>query len=47
MKNIIDLEILHTALYMCKKIKLHIENDMCKKYNHRNKIAHTPPSVQK
>lgn len=25
---------------------MHTVNDVCKNYNHRNKIAHTPPSVQ-
>ena len=32
---------------MCAKTKLHTVNDVCKNYNHRNKIAHTPSSVQK
>ena len=35
MQNIIDLEILHIALYVCKN------------YNRRNKIAHVSISVQK
>ena len=33
--------------YMCAKTKLHTVNDVCKNCNRRNKIAHTPPSVQK
>lgn len=32
---------------MCAKIELHTVNDVCKNYNRRNKIAHTPQSVQK
>lgn len=36
-----------TLLYMCAKIKFHTVNDVCKNYNRRKKIAHTPPNVQK
>ena len=32
---------------MCAKTKLHTVNDVCKNCNCRNKIAHTPTSVQK
>ena len=32
---------------MCAKRKMHTVNYVCKNYNHRNKIAHTSPSVQK
>ena len=32
---------------MCAKTKLHTVNEVCKNYNSRNKIAQTPPSVQK
>lgn len=46
MQNIIDLEIC-TLHYICAKTKLHIMNDVCKNCNRRNKITHTPPSVQK
>lgn len=47
MENVIDLEILHTALYVCKNKTAHSERRVQKNYNHRNKIAHTSLSVQK
>ena len=36
-----------TLHVMCAKTKMHTISDVCKNCNRRNKIAHTPPSVQK